>query len=72
MMNKLQFTTAPFVRSHMRQPRGRGSWAFQRSTGWTAFDRELVGEVRWFQGTLTEAKRQAVESGMVGLVAVLP
>jgi len=27
-MVKVYFNTRPFVTSHMRQPRGRGSWAF--------------------------------------------
>jgi hypothetical protein len=34
-------------------------WAFQLATSWTAYDRELYGDIRWSKGTLTEAKQQA-------------
>ena len=27
-MNKLDFNNSPFEQSHLRSPRGRGSWAF--------------------------------------------
>jgi hypothetical protein len=67
-----EFTTSAFVRSHGRQPRGTGTWAFQRATRHTAFSSELVGEVEFFHGTLTEAKAKAKAAGMAGLVAVLP
>lgn len=70
---RTEFTTAAFERSHGHRPRGSGSWAFQRSTGWTAFDRELVGEVVWVQGTLTAARKEAARLlGNPACVAVLP
>jgi hypothetical protein len=67
-----EFTTAAFVRSHGRQARGTGTWAFQQATRHTAFSSELVGEVLFFSGTLTEAKAQVKAAGLTGLVAVLP
>jgi len=54
----VRFDTRQFVRSHMTQPRGRGSWAFQVET---------VPALFWTPGemTLTEAKawlRQHVQA----------
>lgn len=68
------FTTRQFERTHGRKPKGFGHWAFQRTTRETAFEGELVGEVEFFSGTLTEAKAAAKAAGMgelTGLVAVL-
>lgn len=47
---KIEFSTRQFVRSHMREPRGRGSWAFNLGTG----------DV-WFSSSMTyaEAKKAA-------------
>lgn len=67
-----EFTAAAFVRSHRRSPKGRGSWAFQRTVRSTAFDAELFGPIEFFTGTLTEAKKAARAAGFTGLVAVLP
>ena len=67
------FTTAAFVRSHGHEPRGTGSWAFQPSATFKAFDRDLAGEVLFVQGTLAEAKREARRHfGKGVLLAVLP
>lgn len=44
----------------------------QRTTSETAFDDELIGEIEWFSGTLTDAKRKARAAGMTGLIAILP
>lgn len=70
--NRTEFTTAAFERSHGRRPSGRGSWAFQAATNWTAFDRDLTGEIVWANGTLTEAKAAARIALPGQLIAVLP
>lgn len=49
-----KFDDREYRRSHMKSPRGRGSWAFQ-----AIGDGGLVGDVVFFSGTLTEAKKQA-------------
>lgn len=59
MATTTKFTTAAFVRAHGRKPRGFGCWAFQQATRETAFESELVGEVEFVTGTLTEAKAEA-------------
>lgn len=71
MSTSLTFTTANFVRSTGKQPRGRGSWAFRRSATATAFDRDLSGDVEFFNGTLSEAKSALKSTGATGLWAVL-
>ena len=43
---KIEFTTGAYMRSHGRQPKGRGHWGF-------AFE----GYEYWACGTLTEAKK---------------
>ena len=67
------FTTAPYRRTHGKDPRGQGSWAFQASTTRCAYERDLQGEVFFSNfGTYTEAKRQAKEHFESGTtVAVL-
>lgn len=66
-------TTAAFERSHGRRPRGTGSWAFSASQTSRAFTDDLRGNVAFFQGTFTEARRQAVAHFHAGpFVAVLP
>ncbi len=52
-------TTRAFTRSHGTNPRGQGGWGFQRSTTEQAFDADLFGDMEFFQGTFTEARRQA-------------
>lgn len=71
---KPTFTTRQFVRSHGTAPRGRGTWAFQKSTSVDAFDRHLVGDVFFAHGTLVEAKVAAGQHfvGDAWCVAVLP
>lgn len=56
---KTKFTTSQFERSHGRKPKGFGGWAFSRSTSASAFESDLFGEVEFFSGTLTEAKKLA-------------
>jgi hypothetical protein len=68
-----EFTLSAYERSHGFKPRGRGFWVFQRATNYTAFDRELVGEIFFAPyGTLTEAKRWLVEHHGGGIWAVMP
>ena len=57
---KIEFTDSQYVRSHGHSPRGRGRWAFQPTTGYEAYDRQMINEPEfWATGTLTEAKRKA-------------
>jgi hypothetical protein len=68
----MTFTTASFVRSHGRAPKGSGLWAFQASTSTAAFTADLVGDVFTANGTLTQAKAAAkVALAGASLVAVL-
>jgi hypothetical protein len=64
------FSARPYERSHLKPPRGRGSWAFSSYEGGVE-----QGEPVFFSGTLTDAKKQAREhfaaQGVVD-VAVLP
>jgi len=50
----LPFDDRDYRRSHMKAPRGTGSWAFQ-----AIGDTGLRGDIVFFFGTLTDAKRQA-------------
>lgn len=69
----MQFTVRAFERSHGHLPKGNGCWAFQEATAVTAFEHELVGEIKFFPGTLTQAKAMARGAFPgVRLVAVLP
>ena len=68
---KVKFTTASFERSHGRQPKGFGAWAFQTTTHDTAYESELTGEVQFFTGTFTEARNEARQAFNTPLVAVL-
>lgn len=71
MATATEFTTSPYERSHGKAPRGNGSWAFQRSTTRVAFAGDLYGEVEFYNGTLTEAKKQARKNMLTDFVAVL-
>ena len=50
--------TSRFYRSHLKQPKGRGGWLFEDQDGNIVFS---------FNGTYTEAKRAAQNSGHYGL-----
>lgn len=66
-------TTSSFVRSHQRQPRGYGGWAFQQSSSSDAFDADLRGDILFVSGTYTEARTAAVAHfAGAEFVAVLP
>jgi len=72
-----EFTSAAFVRSHGKEPRGvsggHGHWAFQRTSKHTAFSHELeAGNPIVVAGTLSEAKKQLVSEHGAALWAVLP
>jgi hypothetical protein len=56
---KTQTTTAAYWRTHGKAPRGRGGWAFQRSTTRTSYTEDRYGETEFFNGTFTEASKQA-------------
>lgn len=58
-MNKAAATTAAYRRSHGKDPRGQGSWAFQRSTTRNAYVADTYGPTNFFSGTYTEARRKA-------------
>jgi hypothetical protein len=63
-------SSRPYERSHLTEPRGRGSWAFCSYTGGVA-----EGEPVFFSGTLTEAKSAASKHfATLGIqdIAVLP
>ena len=67
------FTDRAFVRSTGRSPRGTGHWAFQASTRESAFDSDLVGEIEFFVGTLSNARSEARRHfAGAAFVAVLP
>ena len=68
----LSFTDSAWRRSHMKQPRGTGSWLFQRTTAETAYGDECWGDQVALQGTLSEAKMKLRALGHRGLWAVLP
>ena len=56
-IRSVSFSTTPYEREHGKQPRGYGAWAFQRLYGGT-----LVGEIKFFTGTVAEAKKMAAEA----------
>lgn len=76
----MEFTSSLFYRVHGKGPRGRGSWGFQPSRSFTAFDDELITGPVYFaapDSTYSEAKAQArrhyAEHGHAGAyIAVLP
>lgn len=53
-MAAIKFDDREYRRSHMKAPRGRGSWAFQAYG-----DAGLCGEIVFFFGSLSEAKVEA-------------
>lgn len=67
----MQFTYAPYIRSHGKAPKGQGGWAFQATTSSTAFDAERYGDIRIYFGTLTEAKAAARQAMSDKIVSVL-
>jgi hypothetical protein len=72
MAIRVSFDTAPFVSSHAREPRGRGSWAFSFEGREPIFSPSmpLAEAKRW----AAEQVRAAAPAGFSGtvVVAVLP
>lgn len=83
----MQFTDAPYRRSHGEAPEGFGQWAFAASYTEVAFDGDLVEQdpdsifrMFWASGTLTEAKAIArrhfelpdVKGRQFDYIAILP
>lgn len=54
-----KFTADAYRRTNGKDPKGYGTWAFQRSTTRNAYWGDLYGELEFFAGTLTEAKKAA-------------
>lgn len=72
-MRTHEFTNRAFIRSHGKNPSGRGAWAFQESVSDMAFDRDLRGDIVWAPfGTLTEARAWVRATQPFGLWAVMP
>jgi hypothetical protein len=69
-LSQVYISNRPYERSHLTEPRGRGSWAFCSYTGGVE-----EGEPVFFSGTLTEAKGAARKHfAALGIedIAVLP
>jgi hypothetical protein len=54
---RVLFTTSEYEKSHAKQPRGYGSWAFCNVDAWSRND--YLDFVFFYKGTFTEAKRDA-------------
>jgi len=53
-------TTARYQRTHGKSPRGKGTWAFKRSTTRDAYDADCYGPSTFAPyGTYTQARRWA-------------
>lgn len=58
----IRITTATYLRSHGKSPRGQGNWAFAPSTRESAYAAEIdYDQIVWFSGSYTDARRQAIE-----------
>jgi hypothetical protein len=59
-MTKTTITTNAYYSSHLRQPRGRGAWAFCPEANWNKPD--YLDHVVWIRGfkTFAEAKKEAI------------
>lgn len=70
---KVEFTTRPFLLSHMKEPKGRGSWAFEFEDSpepWFAPNGLTLTEAK--KAALAEAHRRAGPGGVRTTVKVLP
>jgi hypothetical protein len=64
----ISFDSAPFVRSHMKQPKGRGSWAFSIEGGEPLFAPVMtLNEAKLW---VTEQVRRLAPAGFKGVVVV--
>lgn len=73
---KPTITTNAFYRSHLKQPRGNGGWAFAPSRTMVAYHEHIDYDAMViFDGPFSTAKKQAIEHfasvGWYGYVAVL-
>lgn len=69
-MSKISFDTSEFQRSHLRTPRGRGSWAF--TFGNRTPNNDLSDVLFSPSGTFTEAKAWArIEAARLGFVGTI-
>lgn len=55
--NLVTVDTSEYRFSHGREPKGRGCWAFSEKRDPDFSNKE---EVKWYSGTYTQARRQAV------------
>lgn len=54
----VQVDTNPYFRSHRKEPRGKGSWAFvERSKADRSGNHIDAADLIWLSGTFTEAKK---------------
>lgn len=70
---KVQFTTGAYVRSHMKEPKGRGSWAFEFEgckDAWFTPGSLTLGEAK--KAAVAEASRRAGPDGITTTVKILP
>lgn len=72
MTNSFELVTGTFERVHGKKPHGAAFWVINQSKTRTAFERDLIGGMRGFYGTLSQVKRQARAAGLTGFWAVLP
>lgn len=67
------FDDAPYVASHQRQPRGRGSWAFQPRDAYQPDGQPIDERTIWSPSlTLTEARRWLRRTQPAGTYDLLP
>jgi len=71
---KIEFSTRQFVRSHMREPRGRGSWAFDMGIGEIAFSPSMTyaEAKRWAKEELQRRLGERAAAIPVAIIEVLP
>lgn len=70
---KTEFDTGLYFFSHQKQPRGRGSWAFEFEDSrepWFAPSSLTITEAK--KAAVAEAKRRAGPTGVATTVKVLP
>ena len=71
-MSSLNLTTKNYERETGRKPTGSRFWVINRTRTEEALERDLIGGLRGFRGTIDEVKTQAEQAGLTGTWAVLP
>jgi hypothetical protein len=72
-MSRHPITTRPYVSSHQKAPRGRGSWAFQPAEAYHPGGAEIADLTIFSPSmTYTEAKRWLVANHPAGSYDLLP